>query len=239
LCEIDKKLWQYEKMINDNIKAVIFDMDGLLVNSEPIHYKAWNKTLKAYGIEFSYKSFLSYVGQSNESLVKDQITANKGKQTKITDSVEEVIKIKSNNYIELIDEIELMPDVMTTVKELSHRYPLAVASSSYTKEVTEILLQRGIADFFKIIIGGDMVIEKKPHPEIYLEAAKLLGVHPNECLALEDSISGIMAAKAAGMHIVAVPNEYTKKHDFSIADKIIDNISKVKDILEQVKQGDE
>ncbi|MCF7861614.1 HAD family phosphatase [Candidatus Woesearchaeota archaeon] len=220
-----------DKNMDIQINAVIFDMDGLLVNSEPIHYKAWKKTLEGYGIVLTYKMFLDYVGQSNEALVEDQTAKNSGKQTEIKDSVEEVIKIKNNNYIELIDEIELMPNVRETVEKLSHQYPLVVASSSYVKEVTEILLQRGIADFFKVIIGGDMVVEKKPHPEIYLKAAEVIGVNPEECLALEDSESGLRAAKSAGMYAIAVPNEYTKKHDFSIADKVIKNISEVIEVV--------
>ena len=102
---------------------------------------------------------------------------------------------------------------------------MAVASSSVRTDIEVILQSLGLLDEFEVIISGDQVKEGKPHPEIFLGAARLLGIEPAHCLALEDTTYGVAAAKAAGMYCIAVPNRFTANQDFDQADLVLDSLA--------------
>ncbi len=207
------------------ITAIIFDLDGTLANTEPLHYEAWRDTLLNNGVtEFSFETFLNYVGTSNEKVAGDYINSHQ-----IDKSIKILIKEKQNLYMDLIPRIELCLGVKETVLHFAPKLKLAVASSSHEKEVRAILQAHGLLDSFQAIVCGDMVMEKKPNPEIYLKAASLLQVEPAKCIAFEDSSPGLNGAKNANMTGIAIPNEFTTNHDFSRADLIIKDFTKVTD----------
>lgn len=207
------------------ITAIIFDLDGTIANTEPLHYEAWRDTLLNNGVsEFSFDTFLNYVGTSNEKVAGDYINSHK-----IDKSSKVLMKEKQDLYMELIPKIELCLGVKDTVLHFASSLKLAVASSSHEKEVRAILDAHGLLDSFQAIVCGDMVEKKKPNPEIYLKAAGLLQVEPSNCIAFEDSSPGLNGAKNANMTGIAIPNEFTTNHDFSRADQVIEDFTMVTD----------
>ena len=214
------------------IKALIFDLDGTLANTEMLHYRAWKETLLKNGVaQFTLETFLNYVGTSNEKVATDFIFSDK-----IAKSVAGLIREKQALYLEFIPEIRLCDGVREILTRYHKNKVLAVASSSYRLEIMAILQANELAEYFSEVIGGDMVEKKKPDPEIYLKVQSLLDVAPDECIAFEDSASGLIAAKNAGMYGVAIPNEFTRRHDFSRADRILDTLAEVnEELLQQIE----
>ena len=205
------------------ISALIFDLDGTIANTEPLHYEAWRDTLLANKVEeFPFETFLTYVGSSNEKVAGDYIASHK-----IDKSMTELILQKQNLYMELIPKIELCKGAKETICQFSSQLKLAVASSSHEKEVREILKVNGLLDHFQAILCGDMISRKKPDPEIYLKAAAALDVAPENCIAFEDSGPGLNGAKNGNLIGIAIPNEFTKNHDFSRADSILKDFTEV------------
>ena len=209
------------------IKALIFDMDGTLVDSEMLHFKAWSEILLTHGVErFPFEDFLSYVGTSNEKLAADYIAS-----ANLACSIEELVHEKQTIYLELIPEMALLPGVRKTIKTFHGRYRLAVASSSHRIELEKILDILELRYYFEEVVGGDMVKKKKPDPEIYLKVRDLLGLNSGECVAFEDSESGIAAAKNGGLFGIAIPNRLSQNHDFSRADQLVERMDLVDDPL--------
>lgn len=216
------------------IKAFIFDMDGTLADTEPLHYRAWRQTLLNNGAdEFSFEKFITYVGTSNETVAGEHIMS-----TGIGKSVEEIVREKQALYMEMIPEVQLFSGVRQVLERYAGRMTMAVASSSHQLELSEILRVNDIHNYFSSVIGGDMVSRRKPDPEIYLKTQETLGVPAGSCLAFEDSTHGVNAAKNARMYSIAIPNEFTRNHDFSRADRIIDSFYDVDDeLLKSVMEG--
>lgn len=207
------------------ITAIILDLDGTLANTEPLHYEAWRNTLLNNGVsDFPFKTFLNFVGTSNEKVASDYISSHK-----IDKTMKALIKEKQDLYMELIPRIDLCLGVKETVLHFAPQLKLAVASSSHEKEVRAILEAHDLLGSLQAIVCGDMVVEKKPNPEIYLKAASLLQVEPQNCIAFEDSSPGLNGAKNANMTGIAIPNEFTTHHDFSRADQIIKDFTMVTD----------
>ena len=205
------------------IQALIFDLDGTLANTEMLHFKAWRETLLQNGVvEFSVEDFLHYVGTSNEKVAGDY---RENKQ--IQKSREELVAEKQTHYMQLIPEVQLCPGAKAIVERFYGHMSLAVASSSHEKEIRAILEVHGLISYFPVILGGDMVQKRKPDPEIYLKAIGLLNKKPEHCVAFEDSGPGLHAAKNAGMKAIAVPNEFTREHDFTRADSVITSLAAV------------
>jgi beta-phosphoglucomutase len=216
------------------IKALIFDLDGTLANTEMLHYRAWKEALLQNGVvRFTLETFLNYVGTSNEKVATDFIHSDK-----IDKSVAELIREKQALYLRFIPEISLCDGVREVLSRYHRKKLLAVASSSHQQEIMAILKTNKLAEYFSKVVGGDMVELKKPDPEIYLKVQSLLHVAPEECIAFEDSTSGLIAAKNSGMFGVAIPNEFTRNHDFGRADCILGTLAEVNDELLQQIESD-
>ncbi|BHH86187.1 HAD family hydrolase [Desulforhopalus sp. 52FAK] len=209
------------------IQALVFDLDGTLANTEKLHFKAWRKALLQNGVaEFTFEEFLRYVGTSNEKVANDYRESDG-----IQKSQNELVREKQTIYMELIPEVELCRGAQDIVDRFRGQMRLAVASSSHEKEVRAILEITGLLPHFSVVLGGDMVQNKKPDPEIYLKAQGVLGVSGMRSVAFEDSGPGLTAAKKAGMKTIAIPNEFTKAHDFTQADAIVESFDAVDDAL--------
>lgn len=213
-------------MKKNKIKAVIFDMDGLIIDSEPIESKSRELLLKIYNKKpRPYPNgLLHIVGPSGSKDFLDFIN-----QYEITESYEEIIIKKHEIFKKLLKEnLSPMPGLIKLLKRLSkNNFKIGLASNRNLKFINIILEKLKIKKYFEVIISPSEKIRHKPFPDIYLNTAKELKVKPSECLVLEDSTTGIESAKSAGMKVIAVPNQYTLDHDFSKADLVTNSLKNV------------
>ncbi len=216
------------------IKAIIFDMDGVLIDSETYYFKCFLEMMKNDGKEVDVEDFKKIVGKShNDSLamVGEYYDENFDGE-EFLKKFDKTYREKGFNYKDI-----LFPYVTPLLNELKNRgYRLAVASSSYKKVIETALNECEIKDYFEVISSGEDFEESKPNPEIYLTTAKKLGLNPEECLAVEDSSYGIKAAKLAGMKVVA-----KKDYEFNInqdrADFILNDLAGIIGVLDILKQN--
>jgi len=215
------------------IKAVIFDMDDLMINSDPVHILAHNKFLKRYG--YSLSSMPEKI--RNESVGKriiDDIAVMKD-YFNIEKNAEELFSERHKIFMELIEKkLEPMPGLFELINILEkEKLDLAIGSSGTRDYINLVLKKINLNDKFKAIVSGEDVKNGKPDPEVFLLAAKRLDRHPEECLVLEDATNGIAAARNADMRVIAVESPYTLKQDLSKADLVVDSLDKI--TIEMIK----
>jgi beta-phosphoglucomutase family hydrolase len=219
------------------LHAVIFDMDGLMVDTEFLHHESFKKTLERYGIHPTPNA----QGVIHVSGISAEANWERFKRLYEFDvDTTELTKIKHEIHLELLQEgVEAMPGLLELLGDLKKSgYKIAIASSSVRKQINLIVDRLDIADFFDAITSGEEVANGKPAPDIFLKAAHGLNVEPHECIVLEDASKGIQAAKAAGMYAVAVPNVFTQSESFDIADVIVPSLSRVNsDVLSPLQSG--
>lgn len=208
------------------IKAVIFDMDGLIIDSESMQSNAFEAVLQEYGVkptpnEEGIVHTVGVSGRDNWRELKEEYG--------IDEDTTALLKKKREAYLDLLEEgIQPMKGFMDLLNLLrDKKVKLAVASSSTLEQIETILSTLGVIDYFDVIVGGEHVTRGKPAPDIFLEAAEKLGVVPEDCLVLEDSESGVEAAEKVGMRVIAVPNQYTVNHDFSKADQVVNSLADI------------
>ena len=212
------------------IKAIIFDVDGLMADTEYYHCKSIAKLMDLYGVKLSNSYLSDFVGVST----KDNFIKLK-KDFHIPEKLEKLLLMREEIYLKTIEtsKIKAFPGLKEILGYAGkHRIKIAVGSSSLGPQidfVVPILLKTiGIKTpyrkYFDAVVTGSDVKHKKPAPDIYNLVAKKLGVLPKDCLVLEDSVSGVKAAKAAKMFCIAVKNRYSKNHDLSRADLTVSNL---------------
>jgi HAD superfamily hydrolase (TIGR01509 family) len=211
-------------MNTNKILGIIFDMDGLMVDSEPIQLKAINDALIPLGFQVNEPEFIDMVGRK---AIENFRTLKQ--QHGFSETPEEVEQRKNLAYLQRIKtELQPMPGLYQAIT-LCHQENLitAIASSSPRKDILAVLDILGLAETFNIIASGDQVKTGKPAPDIFLKAATLLAQPPSSLLVLEDTAHGVNAAKAAGMYCFAIPNRFTHQQDFSQADRILDSLEEL------------
>jgi HAD superfamily hydrolase (TIGR01509 family) len=200
--------------------AVIFDMDGVLVNSEPFYVEVEQTNFKQLGLEISEKEHQTYQGTATDrmwQLIKER--------HRIDHPVEELVTMTNSlvtPYFNSLEKMEPMPGVNNLIEKLKEKgVPLALASSS-SSDVIEIILQKtGLKKYFDVVVSSQMAGASKPEPDIFLLTAKKLGVLPGKCVVIEDSTNGIKAAKSAGMYCIAFAGPGSELQDQSQADLIV------------------
>jgi HAD superfamily hydrolase (TIGR01509 family) len=206
------------------IRAVILDMDGLLVDSEPIHWLTLNRVLAEYGHHVDEEENAAYVGQPEVETWR-MVMAKRG----IPADLNELSRERARVFSEILrtEGIPLMPGAMELVKACKEKgYPLAIATSTPPGTVREVLAASGFDREVEIVVSAydPEVKQGKPAPDVFLRAASLLGVEPARCLVFEDSGLGIQAAKAAGMRCVAVPGRHVRQTDKDAADLVLKSL---------------
>lgn len=185
-------------------RAVVFDMDGVIVDSEPLHEQAFREIFEQMGLGSDRHGirFDQYYGKSDRALWVDFIALHRPAQ-----SLDELLRWKQDHFLGLLRArrpvFEPIPDL---VEDLARRYALAVASGSNHPVIDEVLAMRGLRRFFPVVASVQDVARPKPFPDVFLRAADLLGVPPSDCVVIEDSAAGVRAALDAGMRVIAITN---------------------------------
>jgi len=194
------------KLPDGAFKAYLFDCDGTIVDSMPLHYVTWGKVLAEYGIAFEEELFYAWGG-----MPVLEIVAELNKKHGLAMPAEELARRKREMYFEMLPQLQAIPEVMEHILETHGKIPFAVVSGSTRAAVTASLETLGILDRFELLVCAGEYTKGKPDPEPFLIAAEKLGVAPEDCLVFEDTEMGIDAATAAGMASVKVMQPLERK----------------------------
>ncbi len=198
------------------IKALVFDFDGLMVDTETPAYDAWEEIYQEYGCTLPLEVWAAVLGGSGNEFDACAYLAEQSGQAIDADAIKER---RGQRKLELVAAKELLPGILDAIVLAKQRgLKLAVASSSPSSWVVPHLDRLEVTTYFDTVVTGDQVTRVKPDPEIYRTAVTCLDIEPREALAIEDSFNGLQAAKAAGLSCVVVPNVFTQHLDFGIAD---------------------
>lgn len=208
------------------INTVIFDMDGVLINSEPVHQRHEREMYEELGLELTFEEQQSFVGMSamdswrfviekynlNET-PQELLLRGRGKYLKVLDETDEVKMIEGSR--ELIERLE------------NGGFHLLLASSATTPTISAVLKKFDLVKTFPLFIGGDMVHNSKPNPEIFINIAELAQVEPSKCVVIEDAEHGVTAANKAGMKSIGFQNHHSGKQDLSHAGAVVDDLDQI------------
>ncbi|MFA5270796.1 MAG: HAD family phosphatase [Candidatus Omnitrophota bacterium] len=208
---------------SDKIKAVIFDMDGVIVDSMPYHFLAWYEALRSYDVRVSCFDVYVKEGERWDRSLRDFFNKTGIKPTKkllseVFSARQKIFKKYFKRFI-----FKGAQDLLSCLKKRGYRLALVTGTPDY--EIKRIL-PRKLYDCFEVIVAGNSVKKGKPHPEPYLKAAKLLKIKPGLCTVIENAPYGILSAKRAGMYCIAVSTSLPKKF-LSHADRVIGDIREI------------
>jgi beta-phosphoglucomutase len=190
------------------MKGFLFDLDGVLVSTEHNHFLAWQRCAHSLGIEFTEKENELLKGVSRVDSLKKILEL--GAKTISNEEFEALLKSKNDFYLESIQELNqsnLLPGVLSLLNR-AQVLGILLGVGSSSKNANFILDKLRISSYFEVVIDGNGVTDPKPHPEVFLNGAKALGLAPEACLVFEDAASGIAAAKAGGFTAVGVGNPH-------------------------------
>lgn len=179
--------------------GLIFDCDGTLTDSMPLHYVAWRETMERYGIQFPETRFYAMGGMPS-----DLIISILGEEQGVSIDVRRAALEKEQAFTDAVDQLQPLPRVCAIAQKHVDRLPMAVASGGMREVVKRQLQQLEIDSFFNTVVAAEDTERHKPEPDVFLEAARRLGVAPERCLVFEDAKLGFQAAHAAGMDCVRV-----------------------------------
>ena len=186
------------------IQGIVFDLDGVLFDTEPLHREAWKKALEEMGMEVSSEELMSWTGVPCQ-----QISAELEKRWKGRYSRDEYYNLKDKHFVQIINSRDsLFKGLTESLEALSIRVPIAVATAGSRGNVEMLLSNSGIAGFFKAVVCYEDVVKHKPDPEVYLKASRLIDVEPKNCIALDDSPAGCASALSAGMFTLGVASSF-------------------------------
>lgn len=212
-----------------NIKAILWDMDGVLVDSEDIHPVIESQTAKHFGINLSPKRIRElYLGSFLEKEFRDMIKTSG--VSGVTAS--EMIKVRNELLKEYLKKgIKSIPHAKEVVNALASSYKQAVVSSGERFWGENALDKLELFKYFDLVIFGEDVKNHKPHPEPFLKAAEILNLEPEQCLVIEDSENGVKASKEAGMLVIARKANHNKDRNFTNADFVVSDLREIPGIL--------
>ena len=208
------------------VQTVIFDMDGVIVDTEPVHHFAYYQHFNELGIEVSDEMYRSFTGNSTRNIFQ-KLKA----QFDLQEDVEDLILRKRhlfNEAFDLKEDLYLIDGVEELIKDLhANGIQLIVASSASKVTINRVFTRFNLHQYFTHIVSGEDFPKSKPHPAIFEHAASL-SIHPKEnCIVIEDSTNGIIAAKAAGIYCIGYDSVHSKLQDYSLADEVISHFNEL------------
>lgn len=208
-------------------KGIIFDLDGVVVDSEPRHERAFREVFDEIGYgETHGVDFASYYGKSDRLLWIDFIARHRPAY-----SMDQLVDWKQRRFLEMLRREEpIFPSLPELVERLAAEYRLAIASGSYHVVIDAVLALRDLRRHFSAVVSSQDVAHGKPAPDIFIRAAELLGIRPFECCVIEDSSAGVEAAIAAGMEVIAITNSLPADQ-LSRATTVVSTYSEIKELL--------
>jgi HAD superfamily hydrolase (TIGR01509 family) len=207
------------------LKAVIFDVDGVIIDSEPFHWEVNKKIFKILGIRVSKKDYKKYIGTSNTNMWTDLKT-----RYNLPQSLQKLVEMQGSGNVDFLRENQFGPTegITELLAELEkNSVNIALASSSPIVAIAIVLKKFHFEKTFSVVVSGEAFKKSKPAPDIFLKTAELLRVSPVQCAVIEDSTHGIAAARAAGMKAIGFANKNSWDQDLSRADLIVDDLRKL------------
>lgn len=205
-------------------KAVIWDMDGVIADTAPYHFKAWQEVFQKRDVNFTEEDFRRNFGQRNDTIIRNVL--GEGLSPSEIDAIADEKEIDFRQRVS--QHIKPLPGAIKLLKSLGkHGFKIALASSAPIENIRLVTQGLGINNYFYSIVSGWDVTEGKPNPQVFLLAAQKLGVKPKNCIVIEDAVAGITAAKRAGMRCLAITNTRPKT-SLVEADLIVDTLEAVR-----------
>ncbi len=202
------------------IKALIFDMDGLMIDSERLYFQAEEDMAKQFGVQLREETLWKMMGtkpiEGLAIFVKD---------LQLPISAQEALDMRNKVMRKKLQtELEPMPGLFHILETFFNRFKLAVCTGAQEEFLNIVVDSLKIRNKFDVLQSSDGIVKGKPEPEIYLKTCKKLRVNPQDCFVLEDSANGVTAGKKAGCTVIAIPSEYTQSQDFTSADFIASDL---------------
>jgi len=210
-------------MSEGKLEAVLWDLDGVIADTGPYHFHAWQDVFHERGVNITEEDFKRRFGQRNDTIIRSTLGEDIA-----PDELDAIASEKEENYRRRVTpNIKPLPGVIELISSLKrHEVKMAIASSAPLENIRLITLSLGIDDCFQAVVFNREVAEGKPDPQVFLLAAQKLGVDPRNCIVIEDAVAGVAAAKRAGMKCVAVTNSHPPKN-LKEADLIVDTLEAV------------
>jgi HAD superfamily hydrolase (TIGR01509 family) len=218
------------KSILKNCKGVIFDFDGLIVDSEPFHYRAYSEVFKKHGHTIDPEEYWVEFTSKGKGIAGEIERYDLKLDAKPEDMRKEKFEIYSRFC--QAGEIKMFPEARKLVELLKARFSIAIASGSWGHDIRAILSHADAQRLFPIILGKESAVREKPHPDIFLNAAREMGCPPANCVVFEDALKGLAAAKQAGMACIIVRNPLNHNIEFQGADLIVSSLAEVISLVE-------
>ena len=216
------------------IKAVIFDFDGVIVDSEPLHLRAFQRTVETLGLRLSTTDYyLRYLACDDKSFFRRFLEDNGQRWTE--GEIARLVREKGICFEEMIGEdIRIFPGVVEFLEAIRGKFHVAIGSGALTEEINLILRRKGLSEFFGFVIGADDTENPKPSPEVYLKCLERLRtdydrtITAAQCVVFEDSPHGVLAAKRAGMRCIGITNSCSGD-ELALADRVAEGFSEIID----------
>ena len=182
-----------------NIQGLIFDFDGTLADTMPLHWKAWGRVMDKHGFTITEERFYGLGGVPARDIIR-MLADEQGVEIDLLEAVRD----KGRFYLDILHEAELIEITMEIVRENHGKLPMAIATGGSRRIVTQVIEKLGIGRYFDALVTNEDIENQKPAPDIFLEAARRIGVAPDACRAYEDTDLGMQAIRSAGMEAIDV-----------------------------------